>query len=68
VIKKMDTQIIAFSMIIVGAICGLVIPALIAMHEKGEEFKVSYLYGLSLSVVVAAFAALPTDEISFSIA
>jgi O-antigen/teichoic acid export membrane protein len=62
----MDTQIIAFGMILVGAICGLVIPALIAMHERGEEFKLSYLYGLGLSVPVAAFAALPTDEISLT--
>jgi hypothetical protein len=62
----MDTQIIAFGMLLVGAICGLVLPALIAMHEKGEEFKLSYLYGLGLSVVVAAFAALPTDEIALT--
>jgi hypothetical protein len=62
----MDTQIIAFGMILVGAICGLVIPALIAMHERGEEFKLSYLYGLGLSVAVAAFAALPTGEISLT--
>lgn len=58
----MDTQIIAFGAIVAGALCGLIIPALLAMHEKGESFKASYLWGLGLSVAVAAFAALPDDD------
>jgi hypothetical protein len=62
----MDIQIIAFAMILVGAVCGLIIPALIKMHESGVTFKLSYLYGLGLSTVVAAFAALPSDEITIT--
>lgn len=64
--KTMDTQIIAFGVIVLGALCGLVIPALIAMQEKGEKFKVSYLWGLGLSVGVAAFAALPEGEVAIT--
>ena len=56
-----DTQIIGFLVVVVGAMCGLVIPALLKMKEKGEKFKMSYLYGLCISVVVAAFALVPSE-------
>lgn len=62
----MDTQIIAFIIIVAGALFGVVIPALLAMHEKGEAFKISYVYGLCIPIAVGAFAALPEDEISLS--
>jgi hypothetical protein len=64
--KEMDTQIIAFGIIVAGALCGVVIPALVVMHERGEAFKVSYLYGLCIPIAAAAFAALPEDEISIT--
>lgn len=62
----MDTQIIAYGIILVGILCGVVIPALIAIHEKGEAFKMSYLYGVSISAAVGAFAVLPEDEITLT--
>lgn len=62
----MDTQIIAYGFILAGVLCGVVIPALIAMHERGETFKMSYLYGTTISAAVGAFAVLPTDEISLT--
>lgn len=62
----MDTQIIAFGIIIAGALFGIVIPALLAMQEKGEAFKMSYLYGLCIPIAVGAFAVLPEDEISLT--
>ena len=57
----MDPQIIAFGLIAAGAVFMLIIPALLKMVEEGEKFKASYLWGLGVSVVIAAFAALPED-------
>lgn len=59
----MDTSILAFSLICMGAVFMLVIPALIKMKEEGQDFKVSYLWGLGVSVVVGAFFVLPVDPI-----
>ena len=57
----MDQNIIAFGLITAGAVFMLVVPALLKMIEEGQEFKASYLWGLGVSVVIAAFAALPED-------
>jgi hypothetical protein len=61
-----DTQVIGFLAVVAGALCGLVIPALLKMQEEGQTFKMSYLYGLCISVVVAAFALIPDEvEVGF---
>ena len=61
-----DTQIIGFIAIVAGAMCGLVIPALLKMREAGVTFKMSYLYGLCITVVIAAFALIPSEvEVGF---
>ena len=62
----MDTQIIAFLMIMGGALCGVIIPYLLKLHEESIEFDASYIYGMVLGLIVAAFAILPdTVEIAF---
>ena len=62
----MDTQIVAFAVIMVGALCGVIIPYLLKAREEGIEFNMSYIYGMVLSLVVAAFTILPnTIEIAF---
>ena len=62
----MDPDIIIFATIAVGALFGVVVPALIAMHEKEEKFKLSYLYGMCIPLVVGAFAAMPEDEVTLT--
>lgn len=62
----METQIIAFLVIVGGAVFGIIVPALLAMHEKGEAFKISYLYGLWIPLAAGAFAALPAGEIELT--
>lgn len=59
----MDQQIIMFCLIAAGAIFMLVIPALLKMIEEGQKFKPSYLWGLGVSVVIAAFTAMPEDTV-----
>jgi len=62
----MDSQIIAFVVIMAGAICGVVIPYLFKVIEDGREFNISYLYGLIISLVIAAFVVIPdTIEMAF---
>jgi hypothetical protein len=62
----MDTQIIAFAVIMAGALCGVIIPYLLKMQEEEVKFDMSYIYAMILSLVVAAFAILPdTVEIAF---
>jgi len=63
----MDTLIIAFIAILAGAICGVIIPYLLKVHEDiSIQFDASYLYSMVLSLVIAAFAILPdTVEIAF---
>jgi O-antigen/teichoic acid export membrane protein len=61
-----DSQIIAFVVIMAGAVCGVIVPYLFKVMEDGRKFDKSYLWGLVLSLVVAAFAVLPdTIEIAF---
>lgn len=60
----MDTTIIAFGMIMAGAICAIVIPFLIKAKETGTSFNISYIYGLILSLIIAAFAILPTEPVT----
>ena len=55
----MDTQIVAFAIIMAGALCGVIIPYLLKMHEEGIEFNMSYMYGMVISLIVAAFAIVP---------
>ena len=62
----MDTQIVAFAVIMAGALCGVIIPYLLKMREEGIEFDMSYIYGMVISLVIAAFAILPdTIELAF---
>jgi O-antigen/teichoic acid export membrane protein len=62
----MDTQIIAFITIMVGALCGVVIPYLLKAREEGIKFNMSYIYGMVIGLVVASFAILPDAvEIAF---
>ena len=62
----MDTQIVAFIVIMLGALCGVIIPYLLKIQEEGIEFNMSYIYGMVISLVVAAFAILPdTIELAF---
>jgi O-antigen/teichoic acid export membrane protein len=62
-----DTQVIGFLAVVAGAFCGLVIPAVLKMKEEGQTFEMSYLYGLCISVVVAAFALVPSEvTVTFS--
>lgn len=62
----MDTQIIAFLAIMVGALCGVIIPYLLKAREEGIDFNMSYIYAMVISLVVAAFAILPdTVELAF---
>jgi hypothetical protein len=61
-----DSQIIAFVVIMAGAICGVVVPYLFKMKEEGVAFDSSYIYGMILGLVVAAFVVLPDSvEIAF---
>jgi hypothetical protein len=62
----MDPDIIVFVTIAAGALFAVVVPALLAMHEKGEEFKLSYLYGMCIPLVVGAFAAMPEDPVALT--
>ena len=62
----MDTQIIAFIAIMVGALCGVIIPYLLKARKEDIKFDMSYLYAMILSLALAAFAILPnTVEIAF---
>ena len=62
----MDTQIVAFIVIMIGALCGVIIPYLLKIQEEGRKFNMSYIYGMVISLVVAAFAILPdTIELAF---
>lgn len=61
-----DPQIIAFLVIAAGGILGVIVPALFAMHDKGEKFELSYLYGLCIPLAAGAFAALPEGEIELT--
>jgi hypothetical protein len=61
-----DSQIIAFLTIMAGATCGVVVPYLFKVKEEGIAFNKSYIYGMLLSLVVAAFVVLPDSvEMSF---
>ena len=63
----MDTQIIAFSAILFGAMCGFIIPTLLKMWEEEIEFAPSYLWGLFLSTIVAVIASMPIEvDLSFN--
>lgn len=62
----MDPDIIVFASIATGALFGVVAPALLAMHERGEKFKISYLYGMCIPLVVGAFAAMPEDPVALT--
>ena len=62
----MDPDIIVFATIATGALFAVVVPALLAMHEKGEKFKISYLYGMCIPLVVGAFAAMPEDPVTLT--
>ena len=59
----MDTTIVAFGMIMAGAIAAIVIPFIIKAKETGDSFDLSYIYGMIISLVVAAFAILPTEPV-----
>ena len=49
-----------------GAICGVVVPYLFKAKEEGTPFNSSYIYGMLLSLVVAAFLVLPDSvEVAF---
>lgn len=62
----MDTQIIAFTAIIIGALCGVIIPYLLKVREEGVAFNMSYIYAMILGLVVSAFAILPDSvELAF---
>ena len=60
----MDPTIYAFVAIVVGAICGVIVPFLLnRMNDpKAGTFNYSYLYGLILTIIVSAFAILPAPE------
>lgn len=53
----------AFVMIMAGAISAIVIPFVIKAKETGVSFNLSYLYSLILSLIIAAFAILPTEPV-----
>jgi hypothetical protein len=59
----MDSTIVMFGAIMAGAICAIVIPFVIKAKETGDSFNLSYIYGLLLSLVIAAFAILPTEPV-----
>ena len=62
----MDTQIVAFGVIMAGALCGVIIPYLLKAREEGIEFNMSYIYAMVIGLVVAAFVILPdTVELAF---
>ena len=62
----MDTQIIAFVAIMIGALCGVVIPYLLKARKEGIAFDMSYIYAMVIGLVIAAFAILPdTVELAF---
>jgi hypothetical protein len=64
--KRMDQDIIVFGAIALGALFAVVVPALLAMHEKGEAFKISYLYGMCIPLIVGAFAAMPDEPVELT--
>jgi hypothetical protein len=59
----MDPTLVAFGMIMAGAIAAIVIPFVIKAKETGDSFNLSYIYGLLLSLIIAAFAILPTEPV-----
>jgi O-antigen/teichoic acid export membrane protein len=62
----MDTQIIAFIAIMVGALCGVIIPYLLKAHKEDIAFDRSYIYAMVISLLLAAFSISPdTIEIAF---
>ena len=61
-----DTQIIAFIAIFIGAICGTFIPYLLKAKDEGLPFNYTYIYGMVFGLIVAAFAVLPSSvEVAF---
>ena len=62
----MDPQIVAFLVIVVGAMVGIVVPYLLKVYEEGVVFEVSYIYTMILCLVMAAFFVIPDNpDLSF---
>jgi len=66
--ENMDAQILAFVAILSGAFCAVVIPYILkkANDPEGPKFDISYIYGMILTLVAAAFLLMPeTVDTSF---
>jgi len=64
----MDSSIIAFLAIFVGALCAVVVPHILKKMDnpEGPKFNISYVYGMILTVVAASFMLIPeTVDTSF---
>ena len=61
----MENTIIAFAAILVGAICGVIVPFLLKRLNNPEAgaFDFSYVYALILTIVISSFALLPEPEL-----
>lgn len=62
----MDPEMIAVIVFGIGAGLAMLVPYLIKVRQEALAFDMQYFYGLILSVVVAAFVALPAEvDVSF---
>lgn len=62
----MDSQIIGFLVIVLGALAGVLTPYLLKAKEEGLPFNMSYIYGMVLTLAIGAFAVLPNEvELAF---
>ena len=53
-------------MIMAGAVCGVAIPYILNAKKKGIPFDTSYIWGMLMSLLVAAFLVLPDSvELAF---
>lgn len=57
----MDPTILAFIAIFAGAFCGVIIPYLLGKmnNPEGPKFDITYMYGMILTLVAAAFLLIP---------
>lgn len=62
----MDPQLLATLVFAMGAALVVLIPYLLKVKEEGVAFNMQYLYGLILSILVAALVAMPSEvDVSF---
>lgn len=57
----MEAEIMGVLVFAIGAVMAVMVPYVLKAYKDGVKFDVEYLYGASVSILVAAIVALPAE-------